>query len=93
MAIHVLVHGLPICGFSHELPCNWPLGHKWVRAEEHSDATCSSCRKLAMQAFPPKRAADNPPLVIPSECADEPPGACIVPSDEDEDWEYNYGYI
>lgn len=80
MVVHILVHGQPVCGFSYELPCNWPIGHKWVRAEEHSDATCNTCKKVAFQAFPPK-----------SECADDPTDVCM-PSDDD-DWDCAFGYI
>jgi hypothetical protein len=34
IVVHVLVHGLPQCGFSVEVPGNWPKGHSWVRDQK-----------------------------------------------------------
>lgn len=30
MIVHFLLHGLPVCGFSNEMPVSWPPGHVWV---------------------------------------------------------------
>jgi len=58
--VHILTQGLPICGFSREIPCNWPIGHKWVRPEGHSGATCGGCRRMAAEAFPSSNEAPPP---------------------------------
>lgn len=29
VVIHLLAHGRPLCGFTDELPRDWPKGHKW----------------------------------------------------------------
>lgn len=41
--IHILHEGLPLCGFSREVPGHWPEGHRWVRVEDAKDATCGGC--------------------------------------------------
>lgn len=52
--VHVLHHGLPLCGFSRELPTSWPLGHVWLRAEdERHRISCGRCRARADDLFPP----------------------------------------
>jgi hypothetical protein len=28
--VHVLFEGLPLCGFSRDVPSRWPMGHRWV---------------------------------------------------------------
>lgn len=33
---HALRHGLPVCGFTHMLPIDWPTGHVWVSYIEWS---------------------------------------------------------
>jgi hypothetical protein len=76
--IHILVRGLPICNFSYELPCNWPIGHKWVRAEEYNEATCPSCKKISEAAFPPEPADTEPDLVT-------------ITDDEGDGWDYGWG--
>jgi len=43
-AVHILRAGWPLCGFSKELPENWPKGHKWVRETEASGkGSCRGC--------------------------------------------------
>ena len=32
--VHALKHGLPMCGFSRELPADWPDGHAWISFQE-----------------------------------------------------------
>ena len=40
--VHILWHGLPMCGFSNALPCDWPKGHTWVHRGVPW-ATCEDC--------------------------------------------------
>jgi hypothetical protein len=49
LTVHILHHGLPLCGFSHELPRDWPPGHKWVGKDEAELATCALCQDRANQ--------------------------------------------
>jgi hypothetical protein len=42
-AIHILLRGLPLCDFSHDVPQLWPTGHKWVSVEDIHLATCPRC--------------------------------------------------
>jgi len=51
--VHLLHHGLPRCGFSKDIPKNWPNGHKWVPSEEDletklgaNDRPCFNCKNL-----------------------------------------------
>lgn len=45
--VHLVVHGLAACGFSKEIPANWPLGHVAVHPEENYYlANCRTCQKL-----------------------------------------------
>jgi hypothetical protein len=44
VTIHVLHHGFPICGFTREMPKDWPQGHLWVRKDDAALATCPRCR-------------------------------------------------
>ena len=41
VTVHVLIGGFPACGFSREIPRDWPPGHKWH--EHPSGATCAAC--------------------------------------------------
>jgi len=43
LQVHILWHGLPMCGFTTEIPEDWPEGHKWVSRLEREDATCENC--------------------------------------------------
>jgi hypothetical protein len=49
MMIHVLRAGLPLCGFSNDIPANWPEGHLFVSVEEIANATCHRCRIAAVK--------------------------------------------
>lgn len=43
--IHILHRGATLCGL-YNLPAdheNWPIGHRWVRLEDGSMATCRMC--------------------------------------------------
>jgi len=31
--IHALFHGRPLCGFSQELPRDWPAEHSWIAVD------------------------------------------------------------
>jgi len=44
--VHVLVHGLPMCGFTRDVPRDWPGGHVWTRAGSGECISCSQCRGL-----------------------------------------------
>lgn len=46
-AVHILHHGLPICGFTRLLPRDWPSGHSWVGFDEKQLATCAGCKAIA----------------------------------------------
>ena len=45
--VHVLQHGLPLCGFSKDVPASWPGGHVWTSVDNVSDVTCLPCKKEA----------------------------------------------
>ncbi|OGY99349.1 MAG: hypothetical protein A3B13_02950 [Candidatus Liptonbacteria bacterium RIFCSPLOWO2_01_FULL_45_15] len=45
--IHGIQSGLPLCGFSHDVPKNWPNGHTFVLFYDVENMTCSSCRQEA----------------------------------------------
>jgi hypothetical protein len=49
MTIHILVSGIPLCGFTMELPTKWPIGHFYVREYEAEDATCQKCREVDVE--------------------------------------------
>ena len=40
--VHVLVAGRPKCGFTTDLPKDWPVGHVWVQAGDPA-VTCGGC--------------------------------------------------
>ena len=45
MTVHILLAGRPLCGFSSELPKDWPNDHRFVsHGEYEGDATCSECK-------------------------------------------------
>lgn len=41
--IHVLLVGLPLCGFCLSVPAEWPEGHKWVSLTHAGEANCPTC--------------------------------------------------
>jgi hypothetical protein len=41
--VHVLMSGLPLCGFTSEPPGKWPDGDKWVAWGQRSEVTCTDC--------------------------------------------------
>lgn len=41
--VHMLYHGYPLCGFTTEIPANWPEGHSWVSVMDAEHATCPEC--------------------------------------------------
>jgi hypothetical protein len=47
VVIHLLRKGVPIRGFTWELPRGWAPGHKWVGIDERQDATCVRCLEIA----------------------------------------------
>jgi hypothetical protein len=34
ICIHILRHGFPLCGFSDDVPVNWPEGHLWLGLDD-----------------------------------------------------------
>jgi hypothetical protein len=32
--VHILRHGFPFCGFSDEVPKDWPPGHTWISFDD-----------------------------------------------------------
>jgi hypothetical protein len=55
--VHVLHHGMPICGFASTVPRDWPEGHRWVSILDWEKATCGACRartpELRVTLLPP----------------------------------------
>lgn len=52
VTVHVLKHGLPRCGFSKEVPRDWPRGNVWVATQEElqelpaGGSPCFNCMNL-----------------------------------------------
>jgi len=47
MTVHVLHEGFAICGTMEGFPGEWPAGHEWTYAWDHTRVTCEGClRKL-----------------------------------------------
>lgn len=44
LIVHILRHGLPLCGFSKALPKDWPVGNVWVSYPGIGAVTCEACR-------------------------------------------------
>ena len=55
MVIHAMYSGYPLCGFSDELPRDWPAGHGFVSYSQIVKITCPECRTEAERL---KAAAD-----------------------------------
>jgi hypothetical protein len=55
--VHVLRHGLPLCGFATGFPADWPPGHSWVGMDDLAVANCAGCREAAGDREPVPRAA------------------------------------
>ena len=47
--VHVLHEGRPLCGFSNDVPANWPGGHLWVGIKDVEDSTCAGCKSKAQE--------------------------------------------
>lgn len=49
--VHILMHGNPLCGFTKEVPRDWPEGHSFLTIHEAmiqlEKITCSHCRLAA----------------------------------------------
>lgn len=41
---HVLLHGLPLCGFSKDVPGKWPKGNRWVGFEDKLVTSVPDCQ-------------------------------------------------
>lgn len=74
--IHVLVEGLPLCGFSRAVPRDWPAGHQWVRLTERASATCPGCLGRSAEEVDPATQRQVDQVVEILECIKQviPPG-------------------
>jgi hypothetical protein len=58
--VHILHHGVAVCGRMRGVPGSWPAGHSWVRLSEAGEATCefcfTYCQELAAIIPQPRRA-------------------------------------
>jgi hypothetical protein len=45
--VHTLISGRPPCGFSDDVPGNWPPGHRWTDYRDVKNITCPDCREAA----------------------------------------------
>jgi hypothetical protein len=52
--IHILHHGMPLCGFTTNLPDGWPWGHIWVRIEEKHRVQKGCGRMMTFNQVLPK---------------------------------------
>lgn len=44
MTIHILWHGIPLCGFTRQIPSLWPARHDWTSRDDREHATCDACK-------------------------------------------------
>ncbi len=51
--VHALREGLPLCGFSRDVPVNWPEGNFWTSAENVKCITCPTCKAEAEKLTKP----------------------------------------
>jgi hypothetical protein len=43
--VHILRYGRPLCGFSDDIPRDWPDGHMFVSfGGSEDDVTCGGCK-------------------------------------------------
>jgi hypothetical protein len=49
--VHVLHHGLALCGFSDKVPREWPDEQWWVGLADCSHATCTPCVEAIASLF------------------------------------------
>jgi hypothetical protein len=47
--VHALLHGLPLCMFSNDVPAKWPDGHIWTRINDIKNISCKTCKEKAMK--------------------------------------------
>lgn len=45
--VHALLHSLPLCGFSQDVPDNWPERHFWTEVGDVGNINCLSCKEAA----------------------------------------------
>ena len=43
---HILHSGLPLCGFSTDVPDNWPDGNKYVPIGSSNLSNCEECKDI-----------------------------------------------
>lgn len=53
LTLHILVAGFPKCGFSNELPKDWPSNHRWVRSAEDMLAELDDKKKPCLRCLGP----------------------------------------
>lgn len=57
--VHVLLYGLPMCGFTTNVPVRWPANHRWIGAtEDHADVNCKGCME-AVRKLKASKKNDN----------------------------------
>ncbi len=45
--VHALLHGLPLCEFSIDVPAKWPPGHQWTEIRDIGNINCTGCKRKA----------------------------------------------
>ena len=50
--VHVLLYGLPLCGFSRDLPAQWPDGHVWTHLGSDDPVSCRACAAQVRELGP-----------------------------------------
>jgi hypothetical protein len=45
--VHALQGGQPLCGFSQDIPANWPSSHAWTEVDDLENINCCACKSKA----------------------------------------------
>ncbi len=45
--VHALLEGRVLCGFSSDVPANWPPGHVWTQVTDLTNINCPECKRIA----------------------------------------------
>jgi len=43
VTVHLLVAGMPRCGFSDNVPARWAKHHQWLGESDIAEVTCKPC--------------------------------------------------
>lgn len=60
-SVHVLRHGVVLCGQLHGVPAGWGPGQVWIGVNDPAAAelaTCPECRRVLALLSDPKRATN-----------------------------------